>query len=293
GGEDAHGVHRALVELGPSLGGLEGLGHVGCILSPGSGRSAARVDQLRGATAGRILARCASFSKQRPQPYCEEGSGGVFRPDVAKETLSAGPVAPRTGRARRLRAVPPTRWCGAGRGEVGRCPDSRRAWESCHRGGSRLERFVATSGRDHEEGRWAVTATQGASIPSTGQGGDGSARRSAKSVIGAYVALTKPRIIELLLITTDPTMVLAAAALPAGGANALNTYLDRDIDAKMKRTRNRPIPSGAVSPRAALIFGLVLSVVSAVWLGLLVNWVSAALAIGAILLYVVFYTMIL
>src|SRR5690625_7462122 len=61
----------------------------------------------------------------------------------------------------------------------------------------------------------------------------------------------------------------------------------------MKRTRNRPIPSGAVSPRAALIFGLVLSVVSAVWLGLLVNWVSAALAIGAILLYVVFYTMIL
>ena len=153
-----------------------------------------------------------------------------------------------------------------------------------------------------------MTATQGASIPSTGQGGDGSARRSAKSVIGAYVALTKPRIIELLLITTVPTMFLAAGGFPslwlsvstvvggylaAGGANALNMYLERDIDAKMKRTRNRPIPSGAVSPRAALIFGLVLSVVSAVWLGLLVNWVSAALAIGAILLYVVFYTMIL
>ena len=153
-----------------------------------------------------------------------------------------------------------------------------------------------------------MTATQGASIRSTGQGGDGSARRSAKSVIGAYVALTKPRIIELLLITTVPTMFLAAGGFPslwlsvstvvggylaAGGANALNMYLERDIDAKMKRTRNRPIPSGAVSPRAALIFGLVLSVVSAVWLGLLVNWVSAALAIGAILLYVVFYTMIL
>src|SRR5699024_851378 len=87
-------------------------------LSPGSGRSAARVDQLRGATAGRILARCASFSKQRPQPYCEEGSGGVFRPDVAKETLSAGPVAPRTGR--------PAYWP--------RPPSSRRAADAVVRG---------------------------------------------------------------------------------------------------------------------------------------------------------------
>src|SRR5690606_31793137 len=120
--------------------------------------------------------------------------------------------------------------------------------------------------------------------------------------------LTKPRIIELLLITTVPTMFLAAGGFPspwlivttmiggylaAGGANTLNMYLERDIDAKMKRTRNRPIPSGAVTPRAALIFGLVLSVVSTVWLGLLVNWMSAALAFGAILLYVVFYTMLL
>ncbi|WP_259559479.1 heme o synthase [Brachybacterium sillae] len=123
-----------------------------------------------------------------------------------------------------------------------------------------------------------------------------------------YVALTKPRIIELLLITTVPVMFLAAQGFPglglllatviggylaAGGANALNMYLDRDIDAQMKRTRNRPIVTGEVSPRAALIFGIALSIISAVWLGLLVNVISAALAVGAILLYVVFYTMIL
>ncbi|MCL6423369.1 heme o synthase [Brachybacterium sp. JHP9] len=124
----------------------------------------------------------------------------------------------------------------------------------------------------------------------------------------AYVALTKPRIIELLLITTIPTMFLAEGGFPspwlilatiiggylaAGGANALNMYLDRDIDAKMRRTRNRPIITGEVSPRAAVVFGIALSIVSVAWLGLLVNWASAALALGAILLYVVFYTMIL
>jgi protoheme IX farnesyltransferase len=132
--------------------------------------------------------------------------------------------------------------------------------------------------------------------------------RTVGSTLRAYVALTKPRIIELLLITTIPTMFLAAGGFPslglilatmiggylaAGGANTLNMFLERDIDAKMKRTRNRPIPSGAVTPRAALIFGIVLSIVSTLWLGLLVNWASAALAFGAILLYVVFYTMIL
>lgn len=152
-----------------------------------------------------------------------------------------------------------------------------------------------------------MTATQGASVQDAHQGG-GRAPRSARSVIGSYVALTKPRIIELLLITTIPTMFLAAGGFPslwlilntmiggylaAGGANTLNMYLERDIDAKMKRTRNRPIPSGAVSPRAALIFGITISIVSALWLGVLVNWASAALAVGAILLYVVFYTMLL
>ena len=152
-----------------------------------------------------------------------------------------------------------------------------------------------------------MTATQGASVRDARQGG-GRDPRSAGAVIRSYVALTKPRIIELLLITTIPTMFLAAGGFPslwlilntmiggylaAGGANTLNMYLERDIDAKMKRTRNRPIPSGAVTPRAALIFGITISIVSALWLGLLVNWASAALAVGAILLYVVFYTMLL
>ncbi|MFC0674806.1 heme o synthase [Brachybacterium hainanense] len=132
--------------------------------------------------------------------------------------------------------------------------------------------------------------------------------RSVSSVLRAYVALTKPRIIELLLITTIPTMFLAAGGFPnlwlivatmvggylaAGGANSLNMYLDRDIDAHMKRTRNRPIVTGEVSPRAAVIFGIALSVLSAAWLAVLVNVMSAVLAIVAILLYVVFYTMIL
>lgn len=155
-----------------------------------------------------------------------------------------------------------------------------------------------------------MTATQDASVRDVGQDGGRGPRflRPLRRVVGPYVALTKPRIIELLLITTIPTMFLAAGGFPspwlmiatmvggylaAGGANTLNMYLERDIDAKMKRTRNRPIPSGAVTPRAALIFGLVLSVVSTLWLGLLVNWMSAALGLGAIALYVVFYTMIL
>ncbi|MBB5831509.1 heme o synthase [Brachybacterium aquaticum] len=152
-----------------------------------------------------------------------------------------------------------------------------------------------------------MTATQGASLRDAGQDG-GRPARSVRSTLRAYVALTKPRIIELLLITTIPTMFLAAGGFPslglilatmiggylaAGGANTLNMYLERDIDAKMKRTKNRPLVTGAVTPRAALIFGITLSSVSALWLGLLVNWMSAALAVGAILLYVVFYTMIL
>lgn len=150
-----------------------------------------------------------------------------------------------------------------------------------------------------------MTATEEARLPGTGQT---SPHRSGASVLRAYVALTKPRIIELLLITTIPTMFLAAGGFPspllilttiiggylaAGGANALNMYLDRDIDAKMKRTRNRPLVTGEISPRNGLIFGLVLSAISVLWLGLLVNWMSAALAALAIALYVVFYTMIL
>ncbi|MEE1930563.1 heme o synthase [Streptomyces sp. TRM 70351] len=126
--------------------------------------------------------------------------------------------------------------------------------------------------------------------------------------IRAFVALTKPRIIELLLITTVPVMFLAAQGVPdlllvlvtcvggylsAGGANALNMYIDRDIDALMTRTAQRPLVTGVVSPREGLVFGLSLAVVSTLWFGLLVNWLSAALSLGALLFYVVVYTMLL
>lgn len=122
------------------------------------------------------------------------------------------------------------------------------------------------------------------------------------------MALTKPRIIELLLITTIPVMFLAAQGVPdlwlvfattfggylsAGGANALNMYIDRDIDALMDRTSQRPLVTGMVSPRECLVFGISLAVVSTLWFGLLVNWLSAGLALGALLFYVVVYTMLL
>ena len=122
----------------------------------------------------------------------------------------------------------------------------------------------------------------------------------------AYLGLTKPRIIELLLATTIPTMFLAAGGFPglwvtvatliggslaAGGANTLNSYIDRDIDALMKRTGHRPLVQGEVSPRAALIFGLGLSVASCLWLAATVNLLSAVLASGAIVFYVVIYTL--
>ncbi|MFJ1754393.1 heme o synthase [Kitasatospora sp. NPDC088134] len=124
--------------------------------------------------------------------------------------------------------------------------------------------------------------------------------------VGAFVALTKPRIIELLLISTVPVMFLAQGGVPdlwrvlavvvggylsAGGANALNMYIDRDIDAVMSRTERRPIVTGMVSPREALVFGVTLAVVSTLWLGVLVNWLSSALALGALLFYVFVYTL--
>lgn len=124
----------------------------------------------------------------------------------------------------------------------------------------------------------------------------------------AFVALTKPRIIELLLITTVPVMFLAQQGVPdlklvlltclggylsAGGANALNMYIDRDIDALMERTSQRPLVTGMVSPRECLAFGIALAVVSTLLFGLAVNWLSAWLSLGALLFYVVVYTMIL
>ncbi len=86
---------------------------------------------------------------------------------------------------------------------------------------------------------------------------------------------------------------LVGGATAAGSANVFNCYLDRDIDGVMSRTRRRPLVTGEVSPRAALVFGYALGAFSVLWFGLLVNWLSAALALGAILLYVVFYTMLL
>lgn len=138
--------------------------------------------------------------------------------------------------------------------------------------------------------------------------GTAGALAHVRSRVGAYVALTKPRIIELLLITTVPTMMLAERGFPsiglvlatlvggaasAGSANVLNCYLDRDIDKVMHRTKRRPLVTGEVSPRAALVFGYALGAFSIAWFLLLVNVLSAVLALGAILLYVVGYTMIL
>ncbi len=124
----------------------------------------------------------------------------------------------------------------------------------------------------------------------------------------AYLALTKPRIIELLLVTTLPTMILAADGLPgawlvaatliggslaAGSANTLNCVYDRDIDAVMHRTRSRPLATGAVSVRAAAAFGVTLGLVSVAWLAATVNMLSAVLALAAIAFYVLVYTMLL
>ncbi len=127
-------------------------------------------------------------------------------------------------------------------------------------------------------------------------------------MVVSYVALTKPRIIELLLLTTVPVMFLAAQAVPplwlvvatvvggtlsAGSANALNCVVDADIDQLMRRTSRRPLPRHQVSTRGALYFGLVLGVVSTVWLWTLVNPLSAMLALAANVFYVIGYTMIL
>ena len=128
----------------------------------------------------------------------------------------------------------------------------------------------------------------------------------SRSTVGAYIALTKPRIIELLLVTTLPTMVvaqrgvppvwlmaatLAGGALAAGGANAINMVVDRDIDRLMNRTKNRPLVTGAMTPTAALVFALALEVAAFVELWLAVNLLSALLAISATLFYVFVYTL--
>ena len=128
----------------------------------------------------------------------------------------------------------------------------------------------------------------------------------ARSRVAAYVALTKPRIIELLLVTTVPTMVVAARGLPsgwlvletliggtlaAGGANAINMVADRDIDRLMRRTANRPLVTGELEPGPALAFAVVLEIAAFAELALFVNLLSAVLALSATLFYVFVYTL--
>ena len=137
------------------------------------------------------------------------------------------------------------------------------------------------------------------------------ARRSPGLIARSLFALTKPRIIELLLVTTLPTMLLARRGLPsvaliavtlvggalaAGSANTINCYIDRDIDAVMRRTSRRPLVArgdgeAAIRPAEALIFGIVLGIAATFMLGLLANWLAAALADAALLFYVFVYTL--
>ncbi|MDG4765535.1 heme o synthase [Solwaraspora sp. WMMD406] len=126
------------------------------------------------------------------------------------------------------------------------------------------------------------------------------------AVVRAYVSLTKPRIVELLLITTVPAMMLAADGLPslglvavvlvggslaAGAANALNCFIDRDIDQLMRRTKRRPLPTHVVTPRHALVFGLTLGAVSVTLMAVFTNWLATGLTLAAILYYDLVYTL--
>jgi heme o synthase len=127
-----------------------------------------------------------------------------------------------------------------------------------------------------------------------------------RAKIRSYVNLTKPRIVELLLVTTVPTMFLAKGGLPslwltvvvvvggalaAGAANAFNCYIDRDIDQLMKRTSRRPLATHTVAPRSALIFGAVMTVVSLTLMATFTDWLATGLTAGAIVYYDVVYTM--
>ncbi|WP_017935256.1 heme o synthase [Nocardioides sp. Iso805N] len=135
-----------------------------------------------------------------------------------------------------------------------------------------------------------------------------SRRATLKDVVAAYVGLTKPRVIELLLLTTVPVMFFAARGVPglglvvatviggtlsAGSASVFNCVYDRDIDEQMRRTRRRALPRHIVSPGAALVFGVALAVLSTAILAIWVNTLSAALSLGANAFYVFVYTMLL
>ncbi|GAA0804115.1 protoheme IX farnesyltransferase [Spirilliplanes yamanashiensis] len=137
-------------------------------------------------------------------------------------------------------------------------------------------------------------------------GAQAAGRRDVRAVVAAYVSLMKPRIIELLLVTTVPAMMLAAGGMPdlglvlvvlvggtlaGGAASALNCYIDRDIDQLMRRTKRRPLPAHSVTPRAALVFGLTLAAVSVAVMGVFTNWLATALTAAAIAYYDLVYTL--
>ncbi|MSQ26557.1 MAG: protoheme IX farnesyltransferase [Dehalococcoidia bacterium] len=128
---------------------------------------------------------------------------------------------------------------------------------------------------------------------------------NASQTVRAYFALTKPRIVPLLLLTTLAAMMMAAHGMPdlalvaatlaggalsAGAANTFNCFIDRDIDGMMGRTSLRPIPSGLITPRQAMAFGMLLTVLSTLVLGLLANWLAATLALCGLLYYVLVYS---
>jgi heme o synthase len=187
--------------------------------------------------------------------------------------------------------------------------------------------LVALVSVSYLEGRSQITETAGGSgDPAIRQrvasaddadaadAADAGTPRTRKDRVRAYIALTKPRIIELLLVTTVPAMVLATRAVPgiqlghwlwltvwtlvggtlaAGSANAINCYLDRDIDLLMARTRRRPLPAHEVDPERAVVFGILLGAIAFAVLGLFVNLLAAFLGLLAIAFYVVVYTIFL
>jgi protoheme IX farnesyltransferase len=190
--------------------------------------------------------------------------------------------------------------------------------------GARLGRAAKTAARTLSVGAPATTVAarppepEGGSVsmiterspvaapPAADEGSAVPARRQAGAVLRAYVALTKPRIVELLLVTTVPAMILAGGGLPplwlmaavlvggalaAGAANALNCYIDRDIDQVMRRTKRRPLPTHVVAPRSALIFGLVLAVTSVALMAAFTNWLATGLTLAAIAYYDLVYTL--
>ncbi|MBV9487299.1 MAG: protoheme IX farnesyltransferase [Frankiaceae bacterium] len=154
--------------------------------------------------------------------------------------------------------------------------------------------------------RVTVTASPIVAGGPVADGDQGHRAAGLRATVGSYIALTKPRIIELLLVTTLPVMILAANGMPdrwtiaatllggtlaAGSANTINCVVDRDIDAVMSRTKRRPMAKHAVPPVAALRFGIALGAAATLLLGLGANWLSAGLADGAIAFYVFVYTL--